>query len=612
MIPPDVSHVVVDSAASLLHHGCMRQSAVLISLSLCIVAVGCSKSARDSADSPRATMPASAIPAAWPYRANAGTVTAAHAMVATDAPLATHVGAEVLRNGGNAVDAAVATAFALSVVWPSAGNIGGGGFMVVRMGDGRQATLDFRETAPGAATRNMYLGANGHADDRSITGALAAGVPGSVAGMWEARNRFGTRPWAELIAPAIALAEHGFVIDSDFAESIRGDSARLARFPSSAALFLPGGHVPRIGDRWSNPDLAAVLKRIATDGSRGFYSGRTAQLIDAEMRRDGGVITRKDLADYRALWREPITFTYGGHLVISMPPPSSGGITMAIAAHELSHFDVRASGWHSPKSLHHLAEAMRRAFAVRNSLLGDPAFVRIPTVRLLSQEFADTLASSIVADRATPSSSIVVGNGNGGSHEGHQTTHFSVVDAQGGAVALTTTINGSFGAGVVVAGAGFLLNDEMDDFATEPGRPNMFGLVQGEANAIAPGKRMLSSMTPTIVLGDDGKPLLVTGASGGPTIISSAFEVMSNVIDFDMDIGAAVRAPRVHHQHLPDTLYYETDGLTGGTVLALQAMDYAVGSLPRGDIGIGASILRRNGVVKGAADPRLRGSAEGY
>jgi gamma-glutamyltranspeptidase/glutathione hydrolase len=533
-------------------------------------------------------------------------------MVAADAPLATHVGAEVLRNGGNAVDAAVATAFALSVVLPAAGNLGGGGFMVVRMGDGREGTLDFRETAPGAATRNMYLGANGHADDRSITGALAAGVPGSVAGLWEARNRFGTRPWAELVAPAIALAERGFVVDSDFADGIRGDSARLSRYPSSAALLLPGGRVPRIGERWSNPDLAAVLKRIAADGPKGFYAGHTADLIAAEMRRDGGVITRKDLADYRALWREPITFTYGGHLVIAMPPPSSGGITMAIAAHELAHYDVRAAGWHSPRSLHHFAEAMRRAFAVRNTLLGDPDFVQIPTVRLLSQEYADTLAASIVADRATPSSSIVVGNGNGGSHEGHQTTHFSVVDAQGGAVALTTTINGSFGAGVVVAGAGFLLNDEMDDFATEPGRPNMFGLVQGEANAIAPGKRMLSSMTPTIVLGDDGKPLLVTGASGGPTIISSAFEVMSNVLDFDMDIGAAVRAPRVHHQHLPDTLYYETDGLTGGTVLALQAMGYAVGSLPRGDIGIGASVLRRNGVVKGAADPRLRGSAEGY
>jgi len=532
-------------------------------------------------------------------------------MVATDAPLATHVGATVLRNGGNAVDAAIATAFALAVALPAAGNLGGGGFLVVHMGDGREAALDFRETAPGAATRDMYIGANGHADERSITGQLAAGVPGSVAGLWEAHERFGSRPWAELIAPAIALADQGIVVDSDFASAIRFDSARLARFPASAALYLPHGRVPRPGEHWRNPDLAAVLRRISANGPKGFYTGRTAELIEAEMRRSHGIMTRQDLAGYRAKWREPIVFTYRGHKVISMPPPSSGGITIALVAHELSRFDVRATGWHTPQSLHLFAEGMRRGFAVRNALLGDPDFVAIPTSRLLSQPFADSLSASIVEGRATPSASIRLGGG--ASLERKQTTHFSVMDGQGGAAALTTTLNGSFGSAVVVPGTGTLLNDEMDDFASEPGRPNMFGLVQGEANAIAPGKRMLSSMTPTIVLGDDGKPMLVTGAQGGPTIITTTFQIMSNVLDYDMDISKAVRAPRVHHQHLPDTLQYERGGLTSATLDALRAMGYDVNAVsPNGDLGFAASILRRDGAVHGTPDPRVHGSAEGY
>jgi gamma-glutamyltranspeptidase/glutathione hydrolase len=532
-------------------------------------------------------------------------------MVATDAPLATHVGAMVLRNGGNAVDAAVATAFALAVVYPGAGNVGGGGFLVAHMGDGRDAALDFREAAPGASSRNMYLGANGHADDRSITGELSAGVPGSVAGLWEAHKKFGSRPWAELVAPAIELAEQGFAVDSDFVGAIHGDSARLVRYPGSKALFLPNGKVPSPGDHWKNPDLAAVLRRVATDGPKGFYEGRTAELIEAEMHRSGGIITKKDLASYQAKWREPIVFDYRGHRVISMPPPSSGGITMAIVAHELSHYDVRGAGWHSPRELNLLAEAFRRGFAVRNEILGDPDFVSIPTSRLLSQGYADSLSSSIVLDHATPSASIHVSSG--ASTEGRQTTHFSVMDGRGGAVALTTTLNGSFGSAVVVPGAGLLLNDEMDDFAAEPGRPNMFGLVQGEANAIAPGKRMLSSMTPTIVLGSDATPMLVTGAQGGPTIITTTFQIISNVLDYDMEIGEAVRAPRVHHQHLPDTLMYEKGGLTTATLDALRAMGYATEAMsPNGDLGFAASILKRNGVVKGTPDPRVSGSAEGF
>jgi gamma-glutamyltranspeptidase/glutathione hydrolase len=589
----------------------MRCYAGWISFSVCVLAIGCSKPARGPVASTETAPPAIALPETWPFANADGSVTAAHGMVATDAPIATHVGATVLRNGGNAVDAAIATSFALAVAFPAAGNLGGGGFLVVHMADGREAALDFRETAPGAATRDMYIGANGHADDRSITGQLAAGVPGSVAGLWEAHERYGSRPWAELLAPAIALAEQGFIVDSDFAGAIHGDSARLSRFPASAALFLPHGRAPLPGDRWRNPDLAAVLRRIAADGAKGFYAGRTAELIEAEMHRGHGVMTRQDLASYKARWREPIVFTYRGHKVISMPPPSSGGITMALVAHELARYDVRASGWHSPQSLHLFAEGMRRGFAVRNALLGDPDFVTIPTSRLLSQAYADSLSSSIVENRASPSSSIRIGGG--GVVEGRQTTHFSVVDGQGGAASLTTTLNGSFGAAVVVSGAGFLLNDEMDDFASEPGKPNMFGLVQGEANAIAPGKRMLSSMSPTIVLASDGTPLLVTGAQGGPTIITTTFQIISNVIDYDMDISMAVRAPRVHHQHLPDTLQYEQGGLPSATLDALRAMGYAVAPVsPHGDLGFAASILRRNGTVQGASDPRVHGAAEGY
>ena len=587
----------------------MHRAAASLTLVCCALVAGCSKRAQGAPAESTLANTASPIPAAWPFVTDQ-TVTAAHGMVATDAPLATRVGAKVLRDGGNSVDAAIATAFALAVVFPGAGNIGGGGFLVAHMADGKEGALDFRETAPGASTRNMYLGANGHANDRSITGELSAGVPGSVAGLWAAHQRFGSRPWAELVAPAIALAEQGFVVDSEFAREIRDDSARLSHFPATKALLLPKGRVPAPGDHWSNPDLAAVLRRISTDGPRGFYAGRTAELIAAEMHRGGGIMTPKDLASYQAKWRDPIAFDYRGHRVISMPPPSSGGITMAIVAHELSHYDLHSQGFHSLQALHLLTEAMRRGFAVRNALLGDPDFVTISTARLLSQSYADTLASSIVTDRATPSSAIDASGG--AAPEKHQTTHFSVVDTQGGAVAVTTTINGTFGSAVVVAGAGFLLNDEMDDFASEPGKPNMYGLVQGEANAIAPGKRMLSSMTPTIVLGPDGKVLLVTGASGGPTIISSAFEVVSNVLDFDMDIGAAVRAPRVHHQHLPDTLYYERDGVTKQTLDALGAMGYATQALARGDIGIGASILRRANDVQGTLDPRVAGAAEGF
>ncbi|HEX6308212.1 MAG TPA: gamma-glutamyltransferase [Longimicrobiales bacterium] len=547
-------------------------------------------------------------PAAWPYALDAEPVSAPAAMVVTDAPLATDIGLEILRAGGNAVDAAVATAFALAVVYPEAGNIGGGGFMVARMADGSTAALDFREKAPLAATRDMYLDAAGSLTDRSVIGHLASGVPGSVMGLWEAHRRFGTRPWRDLLAPAIDLARDGFVVDSALAASVADAAGRLRQFDGSAALFLPAGQPLVAGAPWRNADLARVLDRIAERGPAGFYEGETADLIVAEMQRGGGIITHEDLRRYRAEWRQPIEFDYRGHRVISMPPASSGGITLAIMANVLDGFPLDRLGWHSAPSLHLMAEAMRRAFADRNHFLGDPAFVRFPGDLLTSQEYADRLRESIDRERATPS--LEVRPGLTEEPEPAHTTHFSIVDPAGNAVALTTTINELYGSAVTVAGAGFLLNDEMDDFAAKPGAPNMFGLVQGEANAIQPEKRMLSAMTPTIVLDGDSAVLLVTGARGGPRIITAVFQVIANVIDHDLDLAAAVHAPRIHHQHLPDVLGFETNGLTAAQIAQLEDMGHTV--QPRATVGTAPTILRRNGVWTAVPDPRTGGRAAGF
>jgi gamma-glutamyltranspeptidase / glutathione hydrolase len=548
------------------------------------------------------------VPAAWPHALDVEPVVAPRAMVATDAPLATAVGVDIMRAGGNAVDAAIATAFALAVVYPEAGNIGGGGFMVARMADGTRVALDFREKAPLAATRDMYLDSAGNMTDRSLLGHQASGVPGAVMGLWEAHRRLGTKPWAELIEPAIALARDGFIVDAELAQSVRAAADRLARFEGSAALLLPGGTPLQEGTRWSNPDLAAVLQRIADSGPAGFYEGRTADLIVAEMQRGGGIITHEDLRRYRAEWREPIEFDYRGHRIISMPPASSGGITLAVMANVLDGYPLAQLGWHSATTLHLVAEAMRRAFADRNHFLGDPAFVQFPADMLVSQEYADRLRSTIDRQRATPSISVRPGLVE--EPEPVHTTHFSVVDPAGSAVALTTTINELYGSSVTVSGAGFLLNNEMDDFAAKPGTPNMFGLVQGEANAIAPEKRMLSAMTPTIVLDRDGAVMVVTGARGGPRIITAVFQVLSNIIDYGMDVGTAVHAPRIHHQHLPDALQYERGGLNDDVVAGLRAMGHTVE--PRGGVGTAPTILRRGGVWRGIPDPRTGGSAAGF
>jgi gamma-glutamyltranspeptidase/glutathione hydrolase len=530
-------------------------------------------------------------------------------MVVADQALATDVGVAVLRDGGNAVDAAVATAFALAVVLPSAGNIGGGGFMVAHVG-GQSYALDFRETAPAAGSRDMYLDAKGETGDRSVTGHLAAGVPGSVAGLWVAHEKFGAKPWASLVEPAIRLAEDGWIVDGYAATVIKEEAERLARFPASAALYVPGGQPLAPGARLKNPDLARTLRRIADRGRDGFYTGETAELILAEMVRGRGLITAKDLQGYEPKWRTPIAFRYRDHDIVSMPPPSSGGLTLALIAQQLSAYDLAGLGWHTAKAVHVTAESMRRAFAVRNEVLGDPDFVTFDQAGLLAPAFADRLRATISSDRATPSSEV---SGRPGPAERRQTTHFSVADDQGNAVALTTTINGWYGSAVTVTGAGFLLNNEMDDFAAKPGTPNMYGLVQGEANAIAPGKRMLSAMTPTIVFDASRRPMLVTGASGGPFIITTVFQAISNRLDYGLGVSALMQAPRMHHQHLPDALHLEANGFDAAEVSALRALGHEVRFFERPDGGsIGATIERRDGRWFGQSDPRITGLAKGH
>ncbi len=579
---------------------------VLMLLSLAACAGG--EALVETAPSRAERIPAERIPADWAFDLTEPATTASEGMVVTDAALATEVGVDILERGGNAVDPAVATAFALAVVYPEAGNIGGGGFMVARMG-GATVALDFREKAPLAATHDMYLDEEGEPTDASVVGPLAAGVPGAVAGLRKAWERFGTMPWEALVEPAIALAAEGFTVNERFAATVRGRAGVLAEFPASRALFLPGGDPIEAGRTWRNPDLAATLRRVAEQGRAGFYRGETADLIAEAMARSGGLITREDLRRYEAKWRVPVVFDYRGHRVAGMPPPSSGGITLALMAGILEGYDLGERGWHTPAALHLVAEAMRRAFAVRNHFLADPDYVHIPRERLLSEAYAAQMRATIT-EEATPSAAVAPGTGGDGQASFH-TTHLSVVDGRGNAVALTTTINFLYGSKVTVAGAGFLLNNEMNDFTVEPGEPNAYGLVQGEANAIAPGKRMLSSMSPVIVFGTDGAPLLVTGARGGPRIITAVFQVLSNVVGHGFDVAAAVRAPRIHHQHLPDRLSYVPDGLTGELVRALRARGHEVAERG-GMIGHAPSILRVGDRWAGMPDPRSGGAAAGY
>jgi gamma-glutamyltranspeptidase/glutathione hydrolase len=575
---------------------CVRLTRLLAVLTVC-TAAACGHPAT------RAPSPAAGIAAGWPFTGQARVTEGGRAMVVSGSGIASEVGRAILQQGGNAVDAAVAVGFALAVVHPEAGNLGGGGFMVIRLTDGTVHALDYRETAPGRATRDMYLDEHGEPTDRSLTGHLAAGVPGAVAGLTEAQQRFGRLPLATVIEPAIRLAREGFLVDEYRSRSIAGDSARLAQFPASRASFLPNGAPPVPGTMLLQPDLAATLEAIRDRGADGFYRSHVANLIVAEMGRGGGLISHQDLEAYRAIWRDPIAIRYRDYTIYSMPPASSGGVTMGEILNIMEGYRPLPP-FGSPALVHLEAEAMRRAFTDRNMYLGDPAFVRNPTERLLSKAYAADLRKSI-GDRASPTPTFTPA-----ARTGTSTTHYSVVDEAGNAVSCTTTLNNSYGSAVTVTGAGFLLNDEMDDFATAPGKPNMYGLVQGEANAIAPGKRMLSAMTPSLVLDPEGRLLLVVGTPGGPRIITMVYHVISNVIDHRMPLAQAVEAPRMHHQGLPDTLPVERGGFPPATLDSLRARGHAISE--GGYWGDVEAIIRTPTGWQGVSDPRRGGGGAGY
>jgi gamma-glutamyltranspeptidase/glutathione hydrolase len=544
---------------------------------------------------------------AWPYAGKAKVTEAPKAMVVSGSPLASQAGRDILEAGGNAVDAAVAVGFALAVTHPSAGNIGGGGFMVLRFKDGTTAAIDYREMAPGKASPDMYLDSDGNPNSTlSDMGALASGVPGSVAGMLEAHRKYGKLPLAQVMAPAVALARDGFVVDEYRHRSLEGARGGLYLFPGSRRYFLTdsGFHAPAVGSRWKQTDLARTLQAISDHGRDGFYKGWVADSLVAEMQRGGGLISLEDLANYKAEWREPVVIKYRDHTIYSMPPASSGGVTLGLILNIMEGFGPLPQ-FGSPALLHREAEAMRRAFTDRNIYLGDPAFVKMPLERLLSKEYAATLRNQIQLGKATPTPPF-----DPSIRDGNSTTHYSVVDAEGNAVSTTTTLNDSYGSSVAVSGAGFLLNDEMDDFTVAPGKPNGYGLVQGEANAIKPGKRMLSAMTPSIVLDPQGQLMMVVGTPGGPTIITQVYHVISNVIDHKMGLADAVASPRMHHQALPDQIRLEREGFLPATVQSLESLGHKVSVGGRwGDV---EAIIRTPSGWQGVSDPRLGGGGAGY
>lgn len=533
-------------------------------------------------------------------------VRARRAMVVTREAHATAAGVEALRAGGNAVDAAVAVGMALAVTHPAAGNLGGGGFMLVRFADGRTTFLDFRERAPERASRDMYLDPEGNPTRDSVVGYRAAGVPGTVAGLEFAHRKYGRRPWAQLVTPAVRLAEEGFPVSKGLAASLRRASSLLERFPESRRIFLNGGKHFNPGDTLVQPELARTLERIRRRGARDFYRGETARLLTADMERNGGLITLKDLRNYRVVERRPIEGSYRGYGIISAPPPSSGGVGLLQMLGMLEGSGYEKSGAGSAAAYHYLAEAMRRYFADRATHLGDPDFVRVPVRGLLDEAYIARLRGSINPDRATPSAEVRAGEMPAG--ESYQTTHYSIVDPEGNAVAVTYTLNASYGCGVTATGLGFLLNNEMDDFSARPGAPNYFGLVQGEANAIQPRKRPLSSMTPTIVL-RDGKLYMVVGSPGGPTIINTVLQVIVNVLDFGMNIQEATDFPRIHHQWLPDELRVEKS-VPAEVAAELKARGHTIRTV--GGIGEMAAILWDGEWLEGAPDSRTECTAEGF
>jgi len=538
-------------------------------------------------------------------------VKANHGMVATSHTLATEVALEVLEDGGNAMDAAVTAGFALAVTQPRSGNIGGGGFLLYAPGNGDAVeTIDYREKAPAAATETMFQDDDGNVvPNRSRFTHKAAGVPGTVAGFALALERHGTISLSQALAPAIRLAQEGFIVPGRFTEGLEQARERLQRWPATLQTFYKeDGSAWQPGERFRQPELAKTLQRIADQGIEGFYEGETARLIVEEMERNDGLITLEDLKNYQPSIREPVHGTYRGHDIYSMSPPSSGGTHIVQILNILEGYPMAEFGHNSAASIHHMAEAMKLAYADRAEFLGDTDFVEVPLEGLTSKAYADALRKTINPDKARPSSEISAGNP--GAYESPETTHFSIVDRWGNAVSNTYTINFSYGSGITVTGAGFLLNNEMDDFSAKPGEPNAYGLIGGEANKVEPGKRMLSSMSPTIVR-RDGRNYLVTGSPGGSRIITTTLQVLLNVIDHGMNIQSAVSAPRIHHQWLPDEIRIE-QGISPDTVRLLEDKGHTV--VTGSAMGAIQSILiDSEGTLYGGADPRRStSSAMGY
>jgi gamma-glutamyltranspeptidase/glutathione hydrolase len=547
------------------------------------------------------------IGASQPFKSKNG-------MVVSASKIASKVGVEILKAGGNAVDAAVAVGFALAVTYPYAGNIGGGGFMVIHLQDGTNTTIDFRERAPFTAYRNMYLNKDGNViENMSLEGAASVGVPGSVAGLIYALEKYGTMKLAKVIQPAIDLAENGWALESQDAESFYKFLEVFSKYPSSLKIFTYNGVPYKEGDLFKQPDLAWTLNQIRDKGVDGFYKGKVSDLFVQQMMDMGGFMTHADLEKYYPVEREPIVGRYREYKIISMAPPSSGGIALIQLLNILENFDIEKDEWGSSRYIHRLVEAMKYVFADRTYHLGDADFYPVPVNRLISKEYAKTIFDKI-GENAVPSIQIYEGD-TLIFIESTETTHYSVYDSSGNAVSVSTTLNSAFGSKVVVEGAGFLLNNEMNDFSEKPGVPNQFGLLGTNANAIEPGKRMLSSMTPTIVL-KDNKPFLILGSPGGSMIITTVLQVIMNCIDFNMNIQEAVAAPRIHHQWMPDKIYFEKFAINKDAMENLVKMGYDFSDM--NDlikiIGLVYVIMidQINHIIYGASDLRANGSAEGF
>lgn len=544
-------------------------------------------------------------------------VRARHGIVASTNEVASRVGVEIMKRGGNAVDAAIAVAFALAVTHPAAGNLGGGGFMMIRLKDGRTTAIDYREMAPGAAHRDIYLDKNGNlieGEGGSLVGYRAAGVPGTVRGMELALKKYGSGKltWAQLVEPARQLAGRGFVVTHSLARSLYTNREYLEKYAETKRIYLKGGQFYKEGELFRQPELAATFARLQRFGPNEFYEGETARLIIADMKRNNGLMTMEDLRGYIAKERTPLRGNYRGHEIISMPPPSSGGAVLIQMLNILEGFHLQKLEASSSDRFHLMAEAMRRAFADRAEYMGDSDFVKVPIPGLIDKAYAARLRATINTERASRSAEVRAGRPAG--YESEDTTHFAVVDAEGNAVANTYTLNNSYGSAAVAKGTGLLLNDEMDDFAAKPGTPNLYGLIQGERNAVAPKKRPLSAMTPTIVLRNDGSLWFTVGSPGGPTIINTVLCIITNVIDYEMNIQQAIDFPRIHHQWLPDELVSEPYGLSGDTLRALSARGHKFPEKKRylGDAE-GIMIEEKTGMRLGATDPRRSdGRAQGY